>query len=326
MNIPPIRSAMPGLQGQAQAGFRSSEKRLPRGTDAQERPQCAEDDRFPKRDPVALKRPEIFYTDDFIFDVMGIEEFPTELYQYTSIESLEKILQTRTLRFSRLDKVNDPEEAIAADLPLASSSVFVSCWSNEQKESIPMWSMYGSNFRGVRIRLPANMFAGRRPAMVLEEGGALTIVSGQWTVTREPPAMETRMSAVIGPNKIFYSDDPAYRIRKLVHRMGGTATFCPYDLGMVKGTPWFYEQEWRYKISALSFEAQFPDDEYFNKITLDLGRYPVINESVFVPLDQSAIEEMEVTVGPRADYSAVEAVISKYAPSAWIIKSALAVR
>lgn len=64
-----------------------------------------------------------------MFDVMGIEELPSVLYQYTSIESLGKILASRTLRFSHLDTVNDPEEAMASDVPLAAGSVFVSCWS-----------------------------------------------------------------------------------------------------------------------------------------------------------------------------------------------------
>src|SRR4051794_29390495 len=100
-----------------------------------------------------------FYTDDFMFDVMGIEELPSTLYHYTSVDNLKNILQSCTLRFSRLDNVNDPEEAIASDLPFASSSVFVSCWSSAEAESIPMWSMYGQSFCGIRLRLPANMFS-----------------------------------------------------------------------------------------------------------------------------------------------------------------------
>jgi Protein of unknown function (DUF2971) len=275
---------------------------------------------------MALRRPEVFYTDDFMFDVMGIEELPTNLYQYTSIDSLKKILQSHTLRFSRLDKVNDPEEAIASDLPFASSSVFVSCWSSEVNESIPMWSMYGDRFYGVRIRLPTTMFVGRKAPMIFEEGGALTVVNAEWTISRAPPAMETRMRAVIGPNKIYYSDDPTYRRRKLVHREGGIATFCPYDLGMVKGTPWLYEEEWRFKIAALSFESRFPDDVYFNKVTLDLITYPVVSEFILVPLDPSAFDEMEVTVGPKADYGAVKAIISEHAARAGITRSNLAIR
>jgi hypothetical protein len=95
---------------------------------------------------------------------------------------------------------------------------------------------------------------------------------------------------------------------------------------MVKGIPWLYEQEWRFKIAALSFEVQFPDDGYFNKVTLDLNRYPVVNEFILVPLDPSIFDEMAVTVGPKADYGAVEAIISKYASRATIIQSSLAIR
>jgi len=168
---------------------------------------------------------EVFYTDDFMGDVLGIEELPSSLYQYTSVGSLEEILQSRTLRFSRLDKVNDPQEATASDLPFASSSIFVSCWTSEEAESIPMWSMYGETLRGVRVRLPANMFAGRRTAMVYEKGGAVTIVDAKWTIERAAPAMETTGCGIIGPNKVYYSDDPAFRTKRLIYRHNGRAHF-----------------------------------------------------------------------------------------------------
>jgi hypothetical protein len=77
---------------------------------------------------------EGFYTDDFMFEVMRIEQLPSALHQYTTVESLRNILASRSLRFSRLDTVNDPEEATAPDVPMASSSVFVSCWSGTEAE------------------------------------------------------------------------------------------------------------------------------------------------------------------------------------------------
>lgn len=273
--------------------------------------------------------PEGFYTDDFMCDVMGIEELPSVLYQYTSVESLEKILASRTLRFSRLDTVNDPEEATASDVPLAASSVFVSCWSGTEAEQIPMWSMYGQNFGGVRIRLPANMFAGREKPRIFEKGGALSSVDAQWAIERKSPAMSTYGRSMIGPNKVYYSDDPAYRNRQLVYRHAGTAHFYPYDLGMVKGTHWSYEQEWRFKIAALAFEAQFPDDEYFNKVTLDLAAYPVEATALFIPLDPAALDELEVTLGPKADEAAlreVERILAEHAPTATLLRSQVRIR
>lgn len=272
---------------------------------------------------------EGFYTDDFMFDVMGIEELPSVVYQYTSVDSLEKILASHSLRFSRLDTVNDPEEATASDVPLAASSVFVSCWSEMQAEQIPMWSMYGQNFSGVRIRLPTNMFTGRKDPLVFEKGGALITTDSWYSITRKSPAMGADSCAIIGPNKVYYSDDPAYRNRKLVYRQAGTAHFYPYDLGMVKGTHWSYEQEWRFKIAALAFEAQFPDDEYFNKMTLDLAAYPVEATALFIPLDPSALDELEVTLGPRADDAAlkeVERVLAAYTPKATLVRSQIQIR
>lgn len=271
---------------------------------------------------------DIFYTDAFMEEVMGIEALPRFLYQYTSVESLEKILGSGTLRFSRLDKVNDPEEARAADVPLAASSVFVSCWSDSEAESIPMWSMYGRDFSGVRYRMPANMFAGRQNPVVFEQGGAITNVDGEWTITRPPPAASSMSRAVIGPNKVFYSDAPQFRERTLVRTELGRAEYRPYDLGMVKGKHWHYENEWRFKTSVLPFAVPFPDDRYFREITLDLVKYPVLEEAVFVPLDKSAFADIEIVVGPKADsgvWDAANALIKKYAPGGAVISSTVSI-
>ncbi|WP_159080037.1 DUF2971 domain-containing protein [Methyloceanibacter sp. wino2] len=264
-----------------------------------------------------------------MFDVMGIEQLPPVLYQYTSVESLRRILESRSIRFSRLDSVNDPEEAIASDVPLAASSVFVSCWSSVEAEQIPMWSMYGDRFCGVRMRLPANMFAGRREPVIYEKGGALTIFDGSYTILRKAPAMQTQGCAIIGPNKVYYSDDASYRSHRLVYHCGDTAAFYPYDLGMVKSTHWSYEQEWRFKIAALAFEAEYPNDKYFNEVTLDFERYPIENNALFVPLDESALADMEVTVGPKitkASADEVGDILREFAPRASLVPSQLRIR
>ncbi|GAB2185301.1 DUF2971 domain-containing protein [Roseibium sp. LAB1] len=273
--------------------------------------------------------PESFYTDDFMFDIMGVKALPTTLFQYTSIDSLGKILASRSLRFSRLDTMNDPEEATSADVPLAATSVFVSCWSADKVERIPMWSMYGAHFEGVRIGLPINMFAGRETPKVFEKGGAFSSFDGQFSIARKEPALGTNGRCIIGPNKICYSNDPKYRNRKLVHRTGGKAHFTPYDLGMVKSTYWAYEEEWRFKIAAVSTETQFPDDRYFNEVTLDFANFPVETEALFVPLDPTALDELEVIVGPRAGTKVIaelEHILGDHAPQAKLTQSQIAFR
>lgn len=195
---------------------------------------------------------DFFYTDDFMWEVLNIWTLPKRLCQFTSVDSLEKIVSTRTMRFSRLDRVNDPEEAAAENLPEAASSVFVSCWTGPDIESISMWAIYGDQLRGVRLSLPSNMFRGREKPAALEEGGAVSSVDDWVTIERPLPAAGVKTRMIIGPNKVVYSDDPGYRRPRIIQRRGGRGHVFPYDLGMLKGTDWAYEDEWRFKIALMS--------------------------------------------------------------------------
>ncbi|MFN4297255.1 MAG: DUF2971 domain-containing protein [Brevundimonas sp.] len=272
---------------------------------------------------------DYFYTDAFMWDVLKIRELPSRLCQFTSVDALERIVTSRNLRFSRLDRVNDPEEAMAEDLPHAATSIFVSCWTGPDVETLPMWSVYGDQMRGVRLTLPTDLFRGRPKAAVLEEGGAITSINDWFTIERPFPAMGGKGRLVIGPNKVFYSNDPAYRSPRMVHRREGQSHVYPYDLGMVKGTDWAFEDEWRFKIALMSFGAIYPDDDYFNTVTLDLKTYPVTTEALFVPLDPGALDELDVMLGPKADQTVADRVteiLAAAVPRATISRSRLKVR
>ncbi len=110
----------------------------------------------------------MFYTDDFMWETLGVTELPSYLYHYTSIDVLALILKNHSVRFSRLDGVNDLEEANALDLKAANSLVFASCWTEENLESIAMWSLYTPDMQGVRLRFPSNLFAGRHSPTVMD--------------------------------------------------------------------------------------------------------------------------------------------------------------
>ena len=83
------------------------------------------------------------------------------IYHYTSIDSLALILKNRTLRFSRLDRVDDLEEArVEQNQYDLSKFLFVSCWTENGEESIPLWKMYSGGAGGVRIGVDKEMFEG----------------------------------------------------------------------------------------------------------------------------------------------------------------------
>ncbi|PVX50802.1 hypothetical protein C7377_1119 [Balneicella halophila] len=81
------------------------------------------------------------------------------IYHYTSLEALALILKNRTIRFNRLDKVDDLEEGnLETGGVKFGKYVFVSCWTEESKENVPLWKMYGGDYGAVRISLHKEMF------------------------------------------------------------------------------------------------------------------------------------------------------------------------
>jgi hypothetical protein len=72
-----------------------------------------------------------------------------KIYHYTTIDSLAMIMSSRSIKFNRLDKVDDLEERIEPSQVKLWQYLFVSCWTENPEESIPLWRMYsGKKIRG----------------------------------------------------------------------------------------------------------------------------------------------------------------------------------
>ena len=68
-----------------------------------------------------------------------------KIHHYTSIETLALILKYKTIRFNRLDRVDDMEESMYGSGPTKiklGQYVFVSCWTKDDLENISLWKMY----------------------------------------------------------------------------------------------------------------------------------------------------------------------------------------
>ena len=73
------------------------------------------------------------------------------LYHYTSVESLLKIIDLAELKFSRIDRVNDPVEKYSLIYDELYKAAYVACFNHDENESIPLWKMYTPQGLGVRI-------------------------------------------------------------------------------------------------------------------------------------------------------------------------------
>lgn len=76
------------------------------------------------------------------------------IFHYTTIDVLALILSSKTIKFNRLDNVDDIDESkITFEGTPLSHIYFASCWSLLEAESIPMWRLYTNNGVGVRIAI-----------------------------------------------------------------------------------------------------------------------------------------------------------------------------
>ena len=77
---------------------------------------------------------------------------PDYLYHYTSIETLALILHNRTFSLNSLDHMDDLQKKEASDIKNIGQFCYVSSWTDDETESIPMLNMYSSLDSGVRIK------------------------------------------------------------------------------------------------------------------------------------------------------------------------------
>lgn len=85
-------------------------------------------------------------------------KIPQYLYKYMDIETLALILANKTIRLNSLSTMDDLQEEKTADQAQWGRLCFVSCWTAEKQEMIPLWKMYCSKYSGVRLKLPSSPF------------------------------------------------------------------------------------------------------------------------------------------------------------------------
>ena len=93
------------------------------------------------------------------------------LYHYTNTETLALILSNKTIRFNSLNNVDDLQEQETSDVKNFGQYCFVSCWTDDAEESIPMWKMYGNFTSGIRIKMKKYPFLERATVPYLSEDG-----------------------------------------------------------------------------------------------------------------------------------------------------------
>lgn len=280
-----------------------------------------------------------------------MNEYPEYLYHYTSIEALALILKNKTIRFSRLDLVDDPEEGGTADYGDLSRFYFVSCWTDEEKESIPMWKMYSNDLKGVRIKLPTFVFKKyKREIREITYNKDGTEIKGQPKTSYSyiEPKILSR-NDVTSPEtpedilvKVQYTDNDSLICPSAISKLitineEGNASDFKLDInlkvaGKHKREFWEFQKEYRYILFASPWKL-----EDFNYSTLE-GYLQHFKKSNFIEVtekhidlkvDEEKFKDMTITLSPKAgeaEKTIIDLLVKEYNPSSKIETSKVRIR
>lgn len=256
------------------------------------------------------------------------------LYQYTNIEALALILENRTIRFNSLDKMDDLQEQMSADLKNAAKFVFISSWTKAHDELIPMWKLYTSLKRGVRIGLPLCPFE-KHPTTEAEVGKIIynNDFKGKDCLIPVSEMAQKKFYSIEAINgkidyEVVYTDNNDLLYPQLRSEKEGEMKIPLSKLGKHKNKFWEFQDELRYIFTAIPFK-EMPITkralmETAKNIYEDKENQPF--SSYDLKISDEAYSKMTITLSPDIDIgieTAVRALQVKYNPNALIRDSVL---
>lgn len=249
-----------------------------------------------------------------------------KIYHYTSIETLALILANKTIRFNRLDKVDDLEESeygiSDANIKIGQYN-FVSCWTKDDIENITLWGLY-TQYKGVRISLDEDMFV-TYPSL-----GRADIKSYFKDFELGSDYMTTCVNNEAKLIDVEYVKDLKainLEIGKYQEDIGTGKSSLNYSnkYGVYKREQWSFQKESRFKIHVLPITPNLQEEKEEPFIVLSkamssigdrmLQRKSISINHIDIPLKDEVFKEMEIMLGPQttqADRIIVESLIHMF--------------
>ena len=237
-----------------------------------------------------------------------------KIYHYTSIDTLALILLNKTIRFNRLDKVDDEEESIFgsgdSDVKIG-KYIFVSCWTKDPEENPTLWKYVEDNAgerNAVRIGLDEDMF------LTYPLYGEQYKTYFPHDFEKESDCYFHNIANLVQLHDVQYVDDNKERIRELIKEGYDFVDIEIQELGLFKNRErWEKQKESRFRLIA------FPTTEEFESRNLEMGEsnvnftinlmqsvVPLLRRNIpisltykDIPLKENVLKSIEVTMGPK---------------------------
>jgi len=236
---------------------------------------------------------------------MEIYQLPERIYHYTSIETLALILKNQTLRFNRLDKVDDPEEYALAETFKNTESLekttinpteylYVSCWTSKASEILFQWNNYAENGHGVRVGIPAVLL--KKYLYNLLKSNELYSKSDGF-----PDYIIYNLTDDSFFSHMNYDDNVRSFDTNIFGSYNGMPCFNFKNIGFIKNKKWEIQEEYRFKILAFPKEIEaipiIPGECYAIDPEKKVGK---LRSYIDLSLTEDIIRNIQILIGPNA--------------------------
>lgn len=220
-----------------------------------------------------------------------------KLYHYTCIETLALILKHKTIRFSRLDRVDDPDEySFKEDGITPAHYCYVSCWTKNDNENLPQWYMYGNSTHGVRIELDSDMF------VVEGKNIAPHFFDDSFRSTNRMMAMPILSCGLL--RDIQYIEDVGVIKNKVFQNFVSQKGIDFKEIGIYKNKDWAFQQECRFLLHMMPLTKGMVNVDYvFNNNISPKASY------IDVPIKEDCLNQIQIKLGPKVT-EAEETIVS----------------
>ena len=275
-----------------------------------------------------------------MFEKDGLEY----LFHYTSLDKLDLILKNHTIRLSPIANLDDPQEQKTKDVDNLGRFIFVSCWTEDMIESIPMWNLYTPINAGVRIGLPKNPFL--RHGTKIEDFPGARIIDDTPQENQQLIAPDTFLNIAEMLKSGIYSQQAwSGDILKKIEYIDDIDLLEPevltFDekqmhldtgkLGLYKNTYWKFQNEWRYLMQIIPFSFGPNVEKMHSEFTKNAnlmarGELKASISYYDLIIAPEMFEKMIITPSPKitsGNRDILELLVEKYNPKAEIKESEL---
>lgn len=243
-----------------------------------------------------------------------------KLYHYTTIDTLAHIMNNRSLKFNRLDQLDDVTESepFAVYNPL--QYIFSCSFTFDPLESIPLWKMYANMNTGIRIefdsdrlfrpvltvlKVPAHSHEQHEfPPFLYAAVKSEDILNDDYMLMYWSFPEEYSLCSCIKLKKIEYIDNFKEKYKSQLEindvknsdgSISRSLSYIPANFGFYKSSYWQFQKE----IRGLIYAAPFPKDQ--NAMSdIASGKRILKTKQILVPLSDYARNNLIITLAPKA--------------------------